>query len=106
MRKICKEKLKLERLELPREEAIRFRKNKEEPYKVELIQDSSGGCCHQFLSSGRVWSISVQVHIWIPLVVSRETLIKLTSCYGCLLRGNSDNKMLQRVYGTCFMKEG
>ena len=54
MRKICKEKLKLERFELPREEAIKFMEEKGEPYKVELIQDLPEDAPHLLLQAGRV----------------------------------------------------
>ena len=65
MRKICKEKLKLERFELPRAEAIRFMEEKEEPYKVELIQD---------LPEDRAsLPTCAPAPIWIPPAASRAT---------------------------------
>ena len=104
MRKICKEKIKLERFELPREEAIKFMQDRDEPYKVELINDLPEDAVISFYKQGDFTDLCAGPHLDSTGRV-KGNAIKLTSCTGAYWRGNSDNKMLQRVYGTCFMKK-
>ena len=104
MRKICKEKLKLERFELPREEAIKFMEEREEPYKVELIQDLPEDAVISFYKQGEFTDLCAGPHLDSTGRV-KGNAIKLTSCTGAYWRGDSNRKMLQRVYGTCFMKK-
>ncbi len=104
MRKICKEKLKLERFELPREEAIRFMEERQEPYKVELINDLPEDAVISFYRQGEFTDLCAGPHLDSTGRV-KGNAIKLTSCTGAYWRGDSNRKMLQRVYGTCFMKK-
>jgi len=104
MRKICKEKIKLERFELPREEAIKFMEEREEPYKVELIKDLPEDAVISFYKQGDFTDLCAGPHLDSTGRV-KGNAIKLTSCTGAYWRGDSNNKQLQRVYGTCFMKK-
>ena len=104
MRKICKEKLKLERFELPREEAIKYMQEKDEPYKVELINDLPADAHISFYKQGDFTDLCAGPHLDSTGRV-KGNAIKLTSCTGAYWRGDSNRKMLQRVYGTCFMKK-
>ncbi|MEG2001415.1 MAG: threonine--tRNA ligase, partial [Evtepia sp.] len=104
MRKICKEKIKLERFELPREEAIAFMEQKEEPYKVELIQDLPEDAVISFYRQGEFTDLCAGPHLE-STGRMKGNAIKLTSCTGAYWRGDSDKKMLQRIYGTCFLKK-
>ena len=104
MRKICKEKLKLERFELPREEAIRFMEEREEPYKVELINDLPEDAPISFYRQGDFVDLCAGPHLDSTGRV-KGNAIKLTSVTGAYWRGDSNRKMLQRIYGTCFQKK-
>ena len=104
MRKICKEKLKLERFELPREEAIRFMTEHEEPYKIELIRDLPEDAVISFYRQGEFVDLCAGPHLDSTGRV-KGNAIKLTSVTGAYWRGDSSRKMLQRVYGTCFPKK-
>ena len=104
MRKICKEKIKLERFELPREEAIKFMEERDEPYKVELIQDLPEDAVISFYKQGDFTDLCAGPHLDSTGRV-KGNAIKLTSCTGAYWRGDSNRKQLQRVYGTCFMKK-
>ena len=104
MRKICKEKLKLERFELPRDEAIKFMEEREEPYKVELINDLPEDATISFYKQGDFTDLCAGPHLDSTGRV-KGNAIKLTSCTGAYWRGDSNRKMLQRVYGTCFQKK-
>ena len=104
MRKICKEKLKLERFELPREEAIKFMEEREEPYKVELIHDLPEDAAISFYRQGDFVDLCAGPHLDSTGRV-KGNAIKLTSVTGAYWRGDSDRKMLQRIYGTCFPKK-
>ncbi|MBQ3262610.1 MAG: threonine--tRNA ligase [Oscillospiraceae bacterium] len=104
MRKICKEKLKLERFELPREEAIKFMEEREEPYKVELIHDLPDDEPISFYRQGDFVDLCAGPHLDSTGRV-KGNAIKLTSVTGAYWRGDSDRKMLQRIYGTCFPKK-
>ena len=101
MRRICKEKLKLERFELPREEAIRFMEEREEPYKVELIRDLPEDAVISFYRQGEFTDLCAGPHLDSTGRV-KGNAIKLTSATGAYWRGDSSRKMLQRIYGTCF----
>ena len=104
MRKICKEKLKLERFELPREEAIKFMEEREESYKVELIHDLPDDEPISFYRQGDFVDLCAGPHLDSTGRV-KGNAIKLTSVTGAYWRGDSDRKMLQRIYGTCFPKK-
>lgn len=101
MRKICKENIKLERFELPREEAIAFMQEREEPYKVELIQDLPEDAVISFYRQGDFTDLCAGPHLDSTGRI-KANAIKLTSCTGAYWRGDSHKKMLQRIYGTCF----
>ena len=102
MESIIKDKLTIERLELPREEAIKFMKEKDEPYKVELIEDLPEGEVISFYRQGDFVDLCAGPHV--PNT-SYVKAFKLTSIAGAYWRGNSNNKMLQRIYGTAFPKK-
>lgn len=104
MRKICKEKLRLERFELPRSEAIKFMEEREEPYKVELINDLPEDAIISFYRQGDFVDLCAGPHLDSTGRV-KGNAIKLTSVTGAYWRGDSSRKMLQRIYGTCFPKK-
>ena len=104
MRKICKEKLSLERFELPRDEAVRLMEERGEPYKVELIQNLPEDAVISFYQQGEFVDLCAGPHMDSTGRIKGNAM-KLTSCTGAYWRGDSDNKMLQRVYGTCFPKK-
>ena len=104
MRKICKEKLPLERFELPREEAIAFMEERGEPYKVQLIRDLPEDAVISFYRQGEFTDLCAGPHLDSTGRV-KGNAIKLTSCTGAYWRGDSNNKMLQRIYGTSFQKK-
>lgn len=104
MKKICKEKLPLERFELPREEAIKFMEEKDEPYKVELINDLPEDAVISFYKQGDFTDLCAGPHLDSTGRVKANAL-KLTSATGAYWRGDSNRKMLQRVYGTAFPKK-
>ena len=103
MKKIVKEALPLERYELDPEEAIELMEKKGETYKVELIKEHAGkGEKISFFRQGEFDELCAGPHV--P-DTSRVKAFKLTSCTGAYWRGDSDNKMLQRIYGTAFTKK-
>ena len=104
MRKICKEKLPLERFELPREEAIKFMEEREEPYKVELIHDLPEDAVISFYKQGDFTDLCAGPHLDSTGRVKGNG-IKLLSATGAYWRGDSNRKMLQRIYGTAFPKK-
>ena len=104
MRKICKEKLKLERFELPREEAIKFMEEKDEPYKVELINDLPEDAVISFYKQGDFVDLCAGPHVDSTGRI-KGNAIKLTSATGAYWRGDSNRKMLQRIYGVAFPKK-
>ncbi len=104
MRKICKEKLPLERFELPRDEALKFMEERGEPYKVELINDLPDGEVISFYQQGDFTDLCAGPHLDTTGRV-KGNAIKLTSCTGAYWRGDSSRKMLQRIYGTAFPKK-
>ncbi len=101
MRKICKEKLKLERFELPREEAIKFMEEKQEPYKVELINDLPADAVISFYKQGEFTDLCAGPHLDSTGRI-KGNAIKLTQCCGAYWRGDSNRKMLQRIYAVAF----
>ncbi len=104
MRKICKEKLPIERFELPREAAIALMREKDEPYKVELIEDLPEGETISFYKQGEFTDLCAGPHVDNTGRI-KGNAIKLMNCTGAYWRGDSSRKMLQRIYGTCFLKK-
>ena len=104
MRKICKEKLKLERFELPREEAIRFMEEKGEPYKVELINDLPEDAVISFYKQGEFVDLCAGPHVDSTGRI-KGNAIKLTACNAAYWRGDSNRETLQRIYGIAFPKK-
>ena len=104
MRKICKEKEKLERFELPRAEAIKFMEEREEPYKVELINDLPEDATISFYKQGEFTDLCAGPHLDSTGRVKGNG-IKLMNVTGAYWRGDSSKKMLQRIYGTAFPKK-
>ena len=104
MKKICKEKLKLERFELPREEAIKFMEEKGEPYKVELIQDLPGDAHISFYKQGEFTDLCAGPHLDSTGRVKGNAL-KLLTCNAAYWRGDSNRETLQRIYGIAFPKK-
>ena len=104
MRKICKEKLKLERFELPREEALKFMEEKEEPYKVELINDLPADAHISFYKQGEFVDLCAGPHMDSTGRIKGNG-IKLTACNAAYWRGDSNRQTLQRIYGVAFPKK-
>ena len=104
MRKICKEKLKLERFELPREEAIKFMEAKGEPYKVELINDLPEDAVISFYKQGEFVDLCAGPHVDSTGRI-KGNAIKLTACNAAYWRGDSNRQTLQRIYGVAFPKK-
>ena len=104
MRKICKEKLKLERFELPREEAVRFMEEKEEPFKVELINDLPEDAHISFYKQGEFTDLCAGPHLDSTGRI-KGNAIKLTACNAAYWRGDSKRETLQRIYGVAFPKK-
>ncbi|MGN0964558.1 MAG: threonine--tRNA ligase, partial [Dysosmobacter sp.] len=104
MRKICKEKLKLERFELPREEAVKFMEEKGEPYKVELINDLPEDAVISFYKQGDFTDLCAGPHLDSTGRIKGNG-IKLTACNAAYWRGDSSRKQLQRIYGIAFPKK-
>ena len=102
MRKICKEKLKLERFELPRAEALELMKD--EPYKVELINDLPEDAVISFYKQGDFTDLCAGPHLDSTGRI-KGNAVKLTSATGAYWRGDSNRKMLQRIYGVAFAKK-
>ncbi|WP_333887920.1 threonine--tRNA ligase [Clostridium sp.] len=102
MNEIIKENIKLERFELPREEAIKFMEEKDEPYKVELIKDLPEDAIISFYKQDDFVDLCAGPHV--PST-GRAKAVKLLSTAGAYWRGNENNKMLQRIYGTVFEKK-
>jgi len=101
MRKICKEKLKIERSELPREESLKFMREKEEPYKVELINDLPADAVISFYKQGEFTDLCAGPHLDSTGRI-KGSGIKLTACNAAYWRGDSSRKQLQRIYGVAF----
>ena len=104
MRKICKEKLKLERFELPRAEAIKFMEEKDEPFKVELINDLPEDATISFYKQGEFTDLCAGPHLDSTGRIKGNG-IKLTACNAAYWRGDSKRETLQRIYGVAFPKK-
>ena len=102
MKKIVKEALPLERFTKSREEAIAFFKEKEEPYKVELIEDLPEGAEISFYKQGEFTDLCAGPHLMSTKTVKA---FKLTSLAGAYWRGDEKNKMLTRIYGVAYPKK-
>ena len=103
MKRIIKEDLKLERFTLPREEAIAFMQEKEEPYKVELICDLPEDAEISFYRQGEFVDLCAGPHLMSTKAVGKA--FKITSLAGADWRGDEHNKMLTRLYATAFAKK-
>ena len=101
MKKIIKEDLPIERFVLPRDEAIKLMKEKDEPYKVELIEDLPEGEIISFYKQGEFTDLCAGPHL---MSTGKVKAIKLLSSSGAYWRGSEKNKMLQRIYGISFPK--
>ena len=102
MKKIVKEGFSIEKFELSPEEAIKLMEEKNEPYKVELINEhAEKGEPISFYKQGEFTELCAGPHL---MEVKPVKAFKLTNCTGAYWRGNSENKMLCRVYGTAFPK--
>lgn len=99
MKKIIKKGTKLEYFTLPREEAIQFMEERQEPYKVELIKDLPEDSVISFYRQGDFVDLCAGPHLMSTRGIKA---FKLTSSSGAYWRGNSDNAMLQRIYGSAF----
>ncbi len=102
MKKIIKEGEKIERFTLPREEALKLMEEREEPYKVELINDLPADAEISFYSQGEFTDLCAGPHLMSTKPVKA---FKLTSSSGAYWRGNEKNKMLTRIYGTAYVKK-
>lgn len=99
MKKIIQANYPLERFELPRAEAIKFIADKGEDYKVELIEDLPEDAIISFYQQGDFVDLCAGPHM---ASTGQIKAVKLQSIAGAYWRGDSDRKMLQRIYGTCF----
>ncbi len=99
MKKIVKENIKLERFELPRAEAIKFMEEKEEPYKVELIQDLPEDAVISFYKQGEFTDLCAGPHLMSTKGVKAFKLISSSMAYW---RGDSNKAQLQRIYATAY----
>jgi threonyl-tRNA synthetase len=102
MKKIVKEALPIQQFTKPREEAIEYFKEKDEPYKVELIEDLSRDSVISFYSQGEFTDLCAGPHLMSTKPIKA---FKLTSLAGAYWRGSEKNRMLQRIYGTAFPKK-
>ncbi len=99
MKKIMRENLRIERFELPREEAIALMTEKNEPYKVQLIEELPEGEVISFYRQGEFTDLCAGPHLFSTAAVRA---VKLTQCTGAYWKGDQNNKMLQRVYGIAY----
>ncbi len=99
MKKIVKERLKLEKFELPRSEAIELLKKMDEPYKIELVNDLPEDAVISFYKQGDFTDLCAGPHAYDTGCVKAFKLLSVTGAYW---RGNEKNKMLQRIYATAF----
>ncbi|MBO4818818.1 MAG: threonine--tRNA ligase [Firmicutes bacterium] len=104
MRKICKEKLAIERFELPRDEALKFMEEKEEPFKIELINDLPEGEAISFYRQGEFTDLCAGPHLDSTGRV-KANAFKLLTCNAAYWRGDSNRETLQRIYGIAFPKK-
>ena len=101
MKKIIKENLPIERFTLPREDAIKFMEEKNEPYKVELIKDLPEGEEISFYKQGEFTDLCAGPHL---MSTGKIKAVKILSTSGAYWRGDEHNKMLQRIYAISFPK--
>ena len=101
MKKICKERLSIVRSEKPREEAIAYMREQDEPYKVELIEDLPADAVISFYTQGEFTDLCAGPHLDHTGRVKHNGFKLLSTC-GAYWRGDSKRKMLQRVYGIAF----
>ena len=101
MKKIIKENLPIERFTLPREDAIKFMEEKNEPYKVELIRDLPEGEEISFYKQGEFTDLCAGPHL---MSTGKIKAVKILSTSGAYWRGDEHNKMLQRIYAISFPK--
>ena len=99
MKKIVKENHKIERFELPREEAVKLMTEKDEPYKVQLIEELPADAVISFYRQGEFVDLCAGPHLFATGAVKA---FKLTQCTGAYWKGDQKNKMLQRVYGVAY----
>ncbi len=99
MKKIVKENCKIERFTLPREEAIAFMKERNEPYKVQLIEELPADEEISFYRQGDFTDLCAGPHLF---ATSAVKAFKLTACTGAYWKGDQNNKQLQRIYGTAY----
>ena len=104
MKKICKERLHIERSELPRAEAIAFMESKNEPYKVELINDLPEDAVISFYTQGEFTDLCAGPHLDFTGRIKGNAL-KLLTCNAAYWRGDSSRETLQRIYGIAFPKK-
>ena len=102
MKKIIKENIPIEYFELPRAEALKFMQDKNETYKVELIEDLPADEVISFYKQGDFVDLCAGPHL---LSTGKLKAIKLQHTAGAYWRGNEKNKMLTRIYGTAFPKK-
>lgn len=101
MKKIIKENPRIERFELPRPEAIKLMEEKDEPYKVELINDLPEDAVISFYTQGDFTDLCAGPHL---MNMKNIKAFKLISSSGAYWRGSEKNKMLTRIYGTAYTK--
>ena len=99
MQKIVKENLLIERFELPRDEAVALMTEKDEPYKVQLINELPEGATISFYRQGEFTDLCAGPHLFSTGIVKA---LKLTQCTGAYWKGDQSNKMLQRIYGIAY----
>ena len=104
MKKIVKENLPIERYELPREEAIKFMKEQDEPYKVELIEDLPEDAVISFYKQGDFTDLCAGPHLMSTKPIKAFKITNEAGSSGAYWRGNEKNKMLARIYATAFTK--
>lgn len=104
IKNIIKENIKLERFELPRQEALKLVSDMGEPYKTELINDLPEDAVISFYRQAEFTDLCAGPHLTSTGKL-KANAIKLTSCTGAYWRGDAKNKMLQRIYGTAFPKK-
>ena len=99
MKKIVKERIRIERSEMPRAEALAWADEHNEPYKRELIEDLPEDAVISFYKQGEFTDLCAGPHLFSTGAIKA---FKLTQCTGAYWKGDQNNKMLQRVYGVAF----
>ena len=102
MKKIIKENIPIERYTLSRDEAIKFEKEQDEPYKVELINDLPQDAVISFYKQGDFTDLCAGPHL---MSTGKVGKVKLLTVSGAYWRGSEDNKMIQRIYAISFPKK-